>query len=267
MTIPRYYLTVIACVLGGALIGCAEMHKEAPVAATAQQTVERFPEAQSPPPADKSGGMMGGMGGSSGGGSEEGESASLAAAVDTSKPAAERMLIYTASMRLAVLDVEASLAAAQKCAEEAGGYLAEMTSNSITLRVPAKQFRAVMERLKALGRLLDKNIKAEDVTDEYVDLQLRLKNAEALRDRFEGILKEAKTVKDALEVEKELARVCEEIERIKGQLTVLDKQVAFSTIQVQFERMAEKRVEVQLPELPFPWLDRLGVESVMRIGR
>jgi len=267
MTIPRYYLAAFACVLGSILMGCQEK-KMAPVAgAPAQQTVERFPEAQSPPTADKSEGMMGGMGGSTGGRSEEGESASLTAAVDTSKPATERLLIYTASLRLAVLDVEASLTAAQKCAEEAGGYLAEMTSNSITLRVPAKQFRAVMERLSALGRLLDKNIKAEDVTDEYVDLQLRLKNAEALRDRFEGILKEAKTVKDALEVEKELARVREEIERIKGQLTELDKQVAFSTIELQFERIAEKQVEVQLPELPFPWLDRLGVESVMRIGR
>jgi len=198
---------------------------------------------------------------------EGADSVSLAAGVDTSKPAAERLLIYTASLRLAVLDMEASLTAAQKCAEEAGGYLAEMTSNSITLRVPAKQFHAVMDRLKALGRLLDKNIKVEDITDEYVDLQLRLRNAEALRDRLEGILKEAKVVKDALEVEKELARVRREIERIKGRLTVLGKQVAYSTIEVHFERMAEKRVEVQLPELPFPWLDRLGVESVLRIGR
>jgi len=57
---------------------------------------------------------------------------------------------------------------------------------------------------QALGQIISKNIDAQDVTDEYTDLQLRLKNAEALRDRFAAILEKAANVKDTLEVEREL---------------------------------------------------------------
>jgi hypothetical protein len=198
---------------------------------------------------------------------EEQPSARLAAdkSVDPAVPAAQRMLIYSGRLAMAVADVESSVQATQKLAEEVGGYMLTMSSNAITIRVPAKQFFPVLERLKALGQTISKNISAQDVTDEYVDLQLRLKNAEALRDRLVAILEKAANVKDTLEVERELNRVREEIERIKGRLAQLDKLIAYSTIEVSFAQAQDQPAKIRRPETPFPWLDRLGVESVLDI--
>lgn len=184
---------------------------------------------------------------------------------DSAVPVSQRMLIYTGRLGMAVADIEASVQATRRLADEVGGYMLTMSANSITIRVPAKQFFPVLERLKALGQTLSKNISAEDVTDEYTDLQLRLKNAEALRDRLVAILEKAANVKDTLEVERELNRVREEIERIKGRIAQLDKLIAFSTIEVSFTQAQDQPAKIRRPETPFPWLDRLGVETVLGI--
>ena len=185
--------------------------------------------------------------------------------LDPAVPAAQRMLIYSGRLAMAVADVESSVQATQKLANEVGGYMLTMSANSITIRVPAKQFFPVLERLKALGQTISKSVTAQDVTDEYVDLQLRLKNAEVLRDRLVAILEKAANVKDTLEVERELNRVREEIERIKGRLAQLDKLIAYSTIEVTFTQAQDQPAKIRRPETPFPWLDRLGVETVLDI--
>ena len=69
------------------------------------------------------------------------------------------------------------------------------------------------------------------MTDEFVDIQARLKNAYAIRDRLSELLSRA-PVKEALDIEKELGRVTEEIERMEGKLKLLRDQIAFSTITV-----------------------------------
>ncbi len=198
---------------------------------------------------------------------KEQPSAQLAAdkGANQAVPAAQRMLIYTGQLGMAVANVESSVQATQRLADEVGGYMLTMSANSITIRVPAKQFFPVIERLKALGQTISKNVSAQDVTDEYVDLQLRLKNAEVLRDRFVAILEKAANVKDTLEVERELNRVREEIERIKGRIAQLDKLIAYSTIEVAFTQAQDQPAKTRRPESPFPWLDRLGVESVLDI--
>lgn len=180
-------------------------------------------------------------------------------------PAGQRILVYSGRFAVAVASIEAALLNVQRLAEESGGYMLTMSGEAITIRIPARQFFATVEKLKALGQVIDKQITAKDVTDEYLDLQLRLKNAEALRERLSAILAEAKTVKDTLEVERELNRVREEIERIKGQLAKLDQQIAYSTIEVVFSQAQEQRARVRRPEAPFAWLDMLGVEQVLRI--
>lgn len=197
---------------------------------------------------------------------EPDSSAELAAGVDESKKQPDRILIYTASVQMSVADIEAALIAAQKITSDVGGYMQSLTGEGITIRVPAGSFFKVLDQLRPLGTTLSKRIEAQDVTDEYVDLQLRLRNAEALRDRLQEILDRAQTVKDTLEVEKELNRVREEIERIKGRLASLEKQVRFSTITLSFIKATAPDVRPHRPETPFPWLDRLGVETVLNIG-
>ena len=191
----------------------------------------------------------------------------LAADVDTSKPSTERAVVYTAQLQISVVAVDTSLTAAQKVATDVGGYMENLTSDRITLRVPSKSFFAVAEKLQTLGQTLNKEIQAEDVTDQYVDLQLRLRNAEALRDRFQAILEKAQTIKETLEIERELNRVREDIERIKGTLAVLEKRIAMSTITVNFVRATTPVAQQYRAASPFPWLDTLGVETVLQMSR
>jgi hypothetical protein len=178
-----------------------------------------------------------------------------------------RMLTYSANLAIGVAAVESSLVAVQQIAEKAGGYMQTLTSTSITIRVPAKEFFPILQQLQELGRVINKNIRAEDVTDEYFDLQLRLKNATAIIERLQAMLAKAENVKDTLEIEKELNRVREEIERMKGRIALLDKLVALSTIEVAFVQAQEHVVTRSLPEIPFPWVNDLSIESVLRMGQ
>ncbi len=191
----------------------------------------------------------------------------LASQTGATQPASARVLIYSAGLQLAVTDIQKALARAQELAEEAGGYLQSMSQSQITVRVPAKAFEEVLGKLEAMGQVLDKSIQANDVTDEYVDLALRLKNAEALRDRLLAILEKATTVEDMLKVETELNRVREEVERLKGRLADLDRRIAYSTIEIAFVEAATPTAKKRRPQAPFRWLDDLGVESVLQITR
>lgn len=200
-------------------------------------------------------------------GAQAGQRAELAAVVDSTRPAHDRIIVYTARFHLSTVDVEAALSSARALCTDAGGYMDALTSDSITMRVPAERFSSVVDEIRKLGQVLSREVNALDVTDEYVDLQLRLRNAEATRDRLLAILEKAQTVKETLEVERELSRVREEIERIKGRLAQLDRQTTFSTITIHFSRPAPVHVEHHRPPTPFAWLDALGVEHVLQLDR
>jgi hypothetical protein len=109
-------------------------------------------------------------------------------------------------------------------------------------------------------------VAAEDVTDQYVDLELRLRNAQAVRARLEKLLETA-SVRDAVEIHKELARVTEEIERLEGKLKLLRDRIAFSTITVSFERTEPQRVRTQQALLPFPWMRMMGLAPLLQVSR
>ncbi|HEY8090725.1 MAG TPA: DUF4349 domain-containing protein, partial [Polyangiaceae bacterium] len=115
------------------------------------------------------------------------------------------MLAYSADVTLAVFQVDRSLASVESLARELGGYLAQRGDTSVTVRVPRPRFDDALARIEKLGDVLHRNVAAEDVTDEYVDLELRLKNARAMRDQLAQLLHGA-AVKDAVEIEKELAK-------------------------------------------------------------
>ena len=122
-----------------------------------------------------------------------------------------------------------------------------------------------MLRVEKLGDVLHRNVSAEDVTDEYVDLELRLKNARAMRDQLAGLLRGA-AVKDAVEIEKELAKVTEVIEQIEGRLKVMRDKVRYSSITVSFQASAPSTVRSN-SLLPFTWLDTMGLEPLLNVPK
>jgi hypothetical protein len=187
-----------------------------------------------------------------------------------SEPArADRKIIFHGSLSLQVPDVEAPERELRRIVEEAAGWVHKIEGSAFTLRVPAEKFHAVLDRLSRLGRLLDRRVSGTDVTEEFLDLQIRIENAESVRKRLVALLDKALGVKEAIEVERELARLSEEIERMKGRLKYLADQAAHSTILVSFQIRPVARVPVIVPNYPFPWIRELGHEPLLhfRSGR
>jgi hypothetical protein len=175
------------------------------------------------------------------------------------------MLAYSADFTLAVFQVDKSLASVETLARQLGGYLAQRGDAQITVRVPRPRFDEAIARLEKLGDITHRNVSAEDVTDEYVDLELRLKNARAMRDQLAALLKGA-IVKDAVEIEKELAKVTEVIEQIEGRLKVMRDKVGYSSITVSFQANAPSPVRTNAI-LPFTWLDTMGLEPLLNVPK
>jgi hypothetical protein len=174
------------------------------------------------------------------------------------------MLIYTAFLNLAVFQVELQMDRVEAVARSSGGYLSTRDDHRITVRVPQARFEQVLRAVEKLGDVLHRNISAQDVTDEFTDLEARLKNARAVRNRLELLLAKAE-VKEAIEIQKELAGVTEQIEQLEGKLKLLRDKIAFSTITVDFAARATETVR-DPSILPFPWLRSVGLSTLLNVG-
>jgi hypothetical protein len=186
--------------------------------------------------------------------------------VDTGseKKLAGPLLIYNANVHLAVFESRKSIDQAEQIAKDAGGYLVRRDDTSITVRVPAGKFDGALAKMMKLGDVLHRDVSVKDVTAEYFDLAVRLKNAEAVRDRLQELLKKATNVSDAIQVERELARVTGEIESMKGRLKLLRELISFSTITLRFEARPTESIDSKV-RLPFPWLEQLGLSNLLRL--
>lgn len=93
-----------------------------------------------------------------------------------------------------------------------------------------------MDAITTLGDVRNRAVASRDVTDEYFDLETRLKNAIAQRDRLRALLEKASKVEEILAVEKELSRIQAELESMQGRLDRLRSEVEESTLSVTLER-------------------------------
>jgi len=116
-------------------------------------------------------------------------------------------------------------------------------SGSVTVRVPTKNFGAVMEAIKVLAtKVKNEGVNSSDVTAQYVDLEAQIKNYRAEEAQYRDIMARAVKIQDVLDVASRLADVRGQIERTQGQLNYLSRQVAMSTIVVSMT--AEPEVQV-----------------------
>jgi hypothetical protein len=165
---------------------------------------------------------------------------------DKQAPAAERRIIRKAEVSLESDSPDTIQAAVTSLAAARGGFVvgadttrsrsedgAETIDTTVTFRVPASQFDATLGALHALGkRVASEKVTGEDVTEEYVDLEARIRARRALEDQYMTILKEAKTIPDILAVEQKLGDVRSEIERAEGRRRFLENQSDLSTFTV-----------------------------------
>ncbi|MCP4446050.1 MAG: DUF4349 domain-containing protein [Myxococcales bacterium] len=175
------------------------------------------------------------------------------------------MLIYRATINLAVFEARKSIDEVETLAKSLGGYLVQRSDTSITIRVPAGAFDNALETVAKVGDELHRQVQVQDVTAEFRDLQIRLKNLQAVRVRLAALLDRAKTVQEALRVERELERVAGNIESIKGKLKLYSELVAFSTITVNFQARPAESISSEV-NLPFPWLGRLGLSRLLDLN-
>ena len=171
----------------------------------------------------------------------------------TSQTPIARQIIKTANYRIQVKDVNASSRQANLLATKHGGYVSDSeltnssyeTTNTLTIRVPASRFDSLLDDLGQEAIFTQyKRISSQDVTEEYVDITIRLKTKIAVRDRYVDILRtKAKTVKDVLAAEEQIRIIQEEIESKEGRLRFLKDQVGMSTIRLELYQEIEFRPE------------------------
>lgn len=151
-------------------------------------------------------------------------------------------VIKTAKVKIEVEDgsFQGSVQEAIAIAERHGGFVLESQvggidegTGSVVLRIPAEQFESALGELKDLavdGGVESERVSGQDVSQEFVDLQSRLRNYEAQETVLLGLMEKAATVSDSIRVQRELTNVQLEIEQLRGRLNFLKDQTQFSTI-------------------------------------
>lgn len=173
------------------------------------------------------------------------------------------LLIYTADLALAVHQVADKQSRIEALARESGGHLQHRGDAEITIRVPAEAFQSVLAQILELGDVLRRDVSVQDVSEEFHDVQTRIRTLEAMYERVSQLLANASDVEHALAVEQHLERITLQLESLRGRLRFLADRVAFSTITVRFTEQAT--VTEPRFELPFQWLRSLGLPNLLRL--
>jgi len=163
----------------------------------------------------------------------------------------ERKMIRTASLDIVVKNPRQISEKIRVLAEQAGGFLVSSETNggenassaSLTIRIPVDKFEQVRTEISSLGlRVENEKLEAQDVTKQYVDLAARLRNLRAQETQYLGILKQARTVKDTVEVSDKLDEVRSQIEEQQAEFDALSKQVATVALTVSLRAEAEAQL-------------------------
>jgi len=161
--------------------------------------------------------------------------------VATTEIALEKKIIKTANLVFESKDINASSLWIKQLVQKNKGYIATETSEGnesrpavqFLIRVPSASFNQLLNDISSEVSSFDrKSIERKDVTEEYIDVESRLKTKKELENRYLQILKQAKSIADILEIENKLSSIREEIEATEGRLKYLQNQVSMSTVEV-----------------------------------
>jgi len=117
-----------------------------------------------------------------------------------------------------------------------GGYVQAERTQGVTLAIPSSRLDEALTLLEKDGRILDRNITAQEVSRAHRDLQLRLENARTFRARLTELLPRTEDVQKLLEIEKELSKATEELELLQSQLQKMESDIAYARLDVALEK-------------------------------
>ncbi len=163
----------------------------------------------------------------------------------------ERKVIRNAELQLESESPEDAQHRITTVAETKGGFVVESQQSSsddqakkrdtvvMTVRIPADRFSDALNEIRdAADLVITETIKGEDVTEEFIDVEARIKTQKALEMQYMEIMKRANSVEDALYVQSELASVRGEIEKVEGRKRYLENQSSLSTIRIKLQTPA-----------------------------
>ncbi len=161
---------------------------------------------------------------------------------NTTSPKRTRQIIYDVWLQLAVESLDGVEQRIQTAVNQHNGFISSalLDTNqgrrrtaSWTVRVPVDQYEQFITLVSELGVPKSKRVNAEDVTEQFVDLEARLVNKKKLEKRILDLLDQTEDeIKNVIEVERELSRVREEVERIEGRLRYLSDKSALTTVEI-----------------------------------
>jgi hypothetical protein len=218
-------------VLSLALVACGG-GSAAPVFTSINQGLDREAAAQAPASAPVAGGATA---------LEQGNAQPAPDQDQAAQQGLQRLVIKTADISLQVESARDAEASVRALVAQLGGYVVKVETSGtddnltsrVTFRVPAARFDEALTGVQGLAKkVLSRTVAGDDVTEEFVDLESRLKNLEATRDRLQSFLDRANTVEDALKVNQSLSDIQGQIEQLKGRKQYLQQSAALSTITV-----------------------------------
>lgn len=170
-----------------------------------------------------------------------------------------RMVHYDGWMQLRVANPRETLEAAADLAEGMGGRVERLAGTTVTLRVPVEKFDAAWKELLALGEVMNKTVRADDVTEAYTAIDLRAKTLRATQARLVALLAKAKDEQEKLKLLAELTRVSTELDAIESQLRTLSDLAAMSRITVEAVPRQAFQAQGGRPSLSgFQWIAQLS---------
>jgi hypothetical protein len=169
-------------------------------------------------------------------------------------PPSEQKIIQNARLEFETPNVSITHARILDLVEDFDGFVQNDNSGKnpgrlfrqMNVRIPASSFDAFIDSVSVGIRYFDqKEVYRRDVTEEFIDLEARLKTKSELEQRYRQLLSKAQNVKEILEIERELSKIREDIESQQGRLEYLKSQVAMSSLNISFyETVADTGVTV-----------------------
>ena len=162
---------------------------------------------------------------------------------DAGAPAADRQVIRTANLSLETKQYDEALALVRGAAAESGGYIEHTASyadsgarsTSFTCRIPAAAYAEFLEAVRAAGSVQYAEEGTKDATNEYVDLEARLKSLRTQETRLLALLEESGSLEELLAVQEKLTAVQYEIERYTGEMKALENSIEYAAVSVYVE--------------------------------
>ncbi len=162
---------------------------------------------------------------------------------DFDEPVTDRKIIKNGDLRFETASVEETTALIRTTVEELGGYIGneniydykDRIEHTVVIRVPQNNFDQLVDKISSSAdKIESKNINSLDVTEEFIDVEARVKTKKELEVRYKEILKQASRVDEILNIEREIGKLRAEIESLEGRLNYLKNRVALSSLTITY---------------------------------